>query len=158
MNRPQKETIWPFLCILACLFVLSVAAPRAWDRAARSRAVTELSLSGTPQLQSQEEESPIPSTAQPYFAPTLSAAPQASTSTGPREAPQAVYAQPSAKVAGGPVTTQELSDPSIEDLAQEEDHCPAPSQPFLETVEDPRQETPPKVTLTLDLKSSRGAI
>lgn len=35
MLCPQRETIWPFLSILACLFILAVAAPRAWQRAAR---------------------------------------------------------------------------------------------------------------------------
>ncbi|MEX2115139.1 MAG: hypothetical protein WD845_18240, partial [Pirellulales bacterium] len=33
-SKPQSP-IWPYLGILACLFVLSVTAPRAWDRLAR---------------------------------------------------------------------------------------------------------------------------
>ena len=37
MSRQPKEPTWPFLCILACLFVLSAAAPRAWERTIRSR-------------------------------------------------------------------------------------------------------------------------
>jgi len=36
MSRQQKEPTWPFLCILACLFVLSAAAPRAWEKSIRT--------------------------------------------------------------------------------------------------------------------------
>ncbi len=38
MSRQPKEPTWPFLCILACLFVLSAAAPRAWQSSLRARA------------------------------------------------------------------------------------------------------------------------
>ncbi len=31
----QRNAIWPYLGVLACLFVLSVTAPRAWERIAR---------------------------------------------------------------------------------------------------------------------------
>jgi len=34
MKSKQKSAIWPYLGILACLFVLSVTAPRAWERRA----------------------------------------------------------------------------------------------------------------------------
>ena len=37
MSRQAKEPTWPFLCILACLFVLSAAAPRAWEKTIRTR-------------------------------------------------------------------------------------------------------------------------
>lgn len=37
MSRQPKEPTWPFLCILACLFVLSAAAPRAWEKTIRTR-------------------------------------------------------------------------------------------------------------------------
>ena len=37
MSRQPKEPTWPFLCILACLFVLSAAAPRAWEKSIRTR-------------------------------------------------------------------------------------------------------------------------
>jgi hypothetical protein len=39
MGRQPKEPTWPFLCILACLFVLSAAAPRAWEKTIRARDV-----------------------------------------------------------------------------------------------------------------------
>ena len=32
MIRQRQEATWPFLCILACLFILSATSPRAWDR------------------------------------------------------------------------------------------------------------------------------
>lgn len=35
MKPKKRSPIWPYLGILACLFVLSVTAPRAWDRMAR---------------------------------------------------------------------------------------------------------------------------
>ena len=42
MSRQPKEPTWPFLCILACLFVLSAAAPRAWEKTVRTRAGEEV--------------------------------------------------------------------------------------------------------------------
>lgn len=44
MIRQRQEAIWPFLCILVCLFVLSATSPRAWDRAVRN----ESAASGKP--------------------------------------------------------------------------------------------------------------
>jgi hypothetical protein len=35
MDFKQESPVWPYLGILACLFVLSITAPRAWDRLAR---------------------------------------------------------------------------------------------------------------------------
>ena len=32
MVQPRQVSPWPLLCILACLFVLSMASPRLWDR------------------------------------------------------------------------------------------------------------------------------
>jgi len=37
MSRQQTTPTWPFLVILACLFVLSVASPREWETVARQR-------------------------------------------------------------------------------------------------------------------------
>ncbi|MHB8897687.1 MAG: hypothetical protein ACYC6Y_02955 [Thermoguttaceae bacterium] len=37
MSRHSQEPTWPFLCILACLFVLTAAAPRAWQKSIRTR-------------------------------------------------------------------------------------------------------------------------
>src|SRR6185295_15319425 len=41
-NQQRPTTIWPYLAILACLFVLSVTAPRAWDRMERRESLSEL--------------------------------------------------------------------------------------------------------------------
>jgi hypothetical protein len=35
IHSKRRSPIWPYLGILACLFVLSVTAPRAWDRMSR---------------------------------------------------------------------------------------------------------------------------
>ncbi len=32
MIRQKQEATWPFLCVLACLFILSATSPRAWER------------------------------------------------------------------------------------------------------------------------------
>ena len=42
MPRRQRDLTWPFLVVLACLFVLSATAPRAWQRLARERTAEEL--------------------------------------------------------------------------------------------------------------------
>ncbi len=44
--KPKKQSpIWPYLVVLACLFVLSVTAPRAWERMARQQGVGHLRAS-----------------------------------------------------------------------------------------------------------------
>lgn len=42
MIAERQESTWPFLCILACLFVLSATAPRAWERIARHETCAEM--------------------------------------------------------------------------------------------------------------------
>ena len=42
MKRKQQSPIWPYLGILACLFVLSLTAPRAWDRMSRPETIAHL--------------------------------------------------------------------------------------------------------------------
>ncbi len=39
-NSRGQGPIWPYLAILACLFVLSVSAPRAWDRMRREETLS----------------------------------------------------------------------------------------------------------------------
>src|SRR4051812_45290564 len=41
MKSKSKSPIWPYLAVLASLFVLSVSAPRAWQRMARRPAGTK---------------------------------------------------------------------------------------------------------------------
>lgn len=38
MSRKSRSPAWPFLTILGCLFVLSITAPRAWQRIAHRKA------------------------------------------------------------------------------------------------------------------------
>lgn len=45
MKSKKTSPIWPYLSILACLFVLCVTAPRAWDRMARHETLSH-ALSG----------------------------------------------------------------------------------------------------------------
>ena len=40
-SKPQSP-IWPYLGILACLFVLSITAPRAWERMARKQTLSQI--------------------------------------------------------------------------------------------------------------------
>lgn len=47
MIRQQRDTTWPFLCILLALFVLSAVSPRAWERLARREAVAEVAAEST---------------------------------------------------------------------------------------------------------------
>ena len=42
MVQPRRASAWLLLCVLACLFVLSMASPRLWDHAARSPAKPDL--------------------------------------------------------------------------------------------------------------------
>lgn len=42
MKKKQQSPIWPYLGILACLFVLSLTAPRAWDRMSRPETIAHL--------------------------------------------------------------------------------------------------------------------
>ena len=42
MYRQRQETTWPFLCVLGCLFILCLAAPRAWQRVAQHRSAAEI--------------------------------------------------------------------------------------------------------------------
>jgi len=74
MKRKCHEVTWPFLVVLACLFVLSVTSPRAWELArrlrpggpARDRQTAERGAAGqpVPHLASSpdpDQLSPIPS-------------------------------------------------------------------------------------------------
>lgn len=69
MNR-RFWTTWPFLCLLACLFVASVTAPRAWQKAAKNRpAEPEGPKRSTWNLTLSEPESTPPPSEQTDLAP-----------------------------------------------------------------------------------------
>ena len=42
MKSKQQSPVWPYLGILACLFVLSITAPRAWKRMARQESLSHV--------------------------------------------------------------------------------------------------------------------
>ena len=44
MNRKQKPVTWPFVLVLAALFVLSVSAPRNWRRSTSSQLANEAAI------------------------------------------------------------------------------------------------------------------
>lgn len=44
MNRHSRATYWPWVCGLACLFALSITAPRLWEDRARQRALRQAAL------------------------------------------------------------------------------------------------------------------
>jgi hypothetical protein len=48
MKAKPQSPIWPYLGILACLFVLSITAPRAWDRLAHREPVARLLAASKP--------------------------------------------------------------------------------------------------------------
>ena len=42
MDSAKRDCTWPVLCIMACLFILAAAAPRAWERVARHQSADTL--------------------------------------------------------------------------------------------------------------------
>ncbi|HEX3726784.1 MAG TPA: hypothetical protein VHV08_11105, partial [Pirellulales bacterium] len=42
MKSKSKSPIWPYLAVLACLFALSITAPRAWDRISRQENLSQM--------------------------------------------------------------------------------------------------------------------
>src|SRR5438445_688823 len=42
INSKRQSPVWPYLGILACLFMLSITAPRAWDRMGRQETLSHL--------------------------------------------------------------------------------------------------------------------
>jgi hypothetical protein len=48
MKSKKRSPIWPYLGILACLFVLSVTAPRAWDRMAHKQFASDGQINREP--------------------------------------------------------------------------------------------------------------
>ena len=97
MTLERKSPMWPFLSVLACLFALSLAAPRSWERIAR-RPKSDREESAAPQhppkvaqaansvVRSQAAD-PAPRLAEPSNqTPTLAKAPeQAATPARPSD-------------------------------------------------------------------------
>lgn len=78
MGRPSHSPIWPFLIVVAFLFLLSIIAPREWEQLGRRKPVTSTAAQSelatadyprAPEPASRERES-VPSAApQPALAP-----------------------------------------------------------------------------------------
>jgi hypothetical protein len=58
MRLKQKSPVWPYLGILTCLFVLTVTAPRAWDRMARKESLRQVLSSRQPRRTADPEAFP----------------------------------------------------------------------------------------------------
>jgi hypothetical protein len=111
MSVQLKRSTWPVICIAGCLFVLSLAAPRAWEHAARRQTATE-----TQEPVEVAEVAVIPAVAtpspervqispQPPVVPTQALVmPDENVAT-----PEAQFAHPAEKIASHPV---EFDDPS----------------------------------------------
>jgi hypothetical protein len=97
MKAKPQSPIWPYLGILACLFVLSITAPRAWDRLAHKEPVTRLLAASKP-LEAPGRQWPAPESSRSESA----AAPSTDREPPPSLAPPA------------PVTDSELDDRSDE--------------------------------------------
>lgn len=147
MKSRQHNPIWPYLVILACLFVLSITAPRAWDRLARhetlshalairtshpattdgtaSRGAPEPTSVDVAELTGRESIHAEPQAAAP-LAPALPLAVPAAP-PAPELAEPAV---PDVQAAAGPVAPPELDGPSSEaDLAEAPPSEPASPEP-----------------------------
>lgn len=95
MIRQKQEATWPFLCILACLFILSAASPRAWERLSGPRPMDKSAVAASQPVRSAEQpaERPRPQLAAPPQ--TVPASPSAAEITS-----AAQLADPAERVAG----------------------------------------------------------
>ena len=162
MSRQKQSTVWPFLVVLACLFVLSTITPRTWERLAREKNAAELIAEATDRAAARElarsakpvvpEAVPVPAivvppadtVAQPIqsngwvaaeTAPKLASQPFESPSLTPTEAaaPPADATEDSKSATPGELPPLRVATmPSIEGLSP---NRPAPSP--LEPAYDP---------------------
>jgi hypothetical protein len=111
MSAQLKRSTWPLVCILGCLFILSVAAPRAWEHAARRQATTELAEQVVVDATVPEIVTPVPQrielSAQPPVVPTQALV--SSDETASASTPEAQAVQPAEKIASHPI---DLDDPT----------------------------------------------
>ncbi len=68
MKAKPQSPIWPYLGILACLFVLSITAPRAWDRLAHKEPIAQLLAASKP-IEAPSRQWPAPETTHGEAAP-----------------------------------------------------------------------------------------
>ncbi len=104
MIRKQRESTWPFLCILACLFVLSATSPRPWQRIARSKSIGEVLEESK---QAGEEVVRAPAVGQPPMAElTLSTPLRRSPAVEPAEPAEPAVEMPRLVAASGAVEAE----------------------------------------------------
>ena len=131
-GRQRRISTWPVICILGCLFVLSLAAPRAWEQAARRQAASELLEQAAVADPAASEEAaaagPVQLSPQPPVVPT-----QALLVPEVTDEPQAQAAHPAEKIASHPV---DFADPSVAVPAIEEQMMAEASRRDLPDDED----------------------
>lgn len=110
MSRNSRSPAWPFLSILACLFVLSITAPRAWERIAHHSAARFGKRTAPAE--------------QPQDTPAARSE-QADASSVALEAPEAAPEQ----VASEPIAEQITRLPSPDDSLAGQSASPAPPAP-----------------------------
>lgn len=115
--RQQRKATWPVVCILGCVFVLCLAAPRAWEQAARKQAIEELLRQNAVADAAAEEAAlsalPVQPSPQPPVVPT-----QAIEDPAETDVARAQEAHPADKIASHPA---DFDDPSVAVPAIEED-------------------------------------
>ena len=147
MKSRQQSPIWPYLVILACLFLLSVTAPRAWDRMARQETLSHAlavrtsyqpttdgaaksTFQGAPEPTSYEQVDGEELAAREPINVELSSAPQAASAVPSPPEPDRVVL-PSSQAIGDPVAPPETNGQSAEEDSVEaqpnEPTTPAPA-------------------------------
>ncbi len=125
-TQAGHRATWPFLCILICLFILSVTSPRLWERTAKSRGRPAVASPDNPQEPSADAARPA--------APARSAAVAEPTRDPARFDPVAPAAEP------GPGVGRELVSTTVEPDGAPE--IVAPTPPAEPRSAEPAQAAP----------------
>jgi hypothetical protein len=139
MKRKKQSPLWPYLGILMCLFVLSVTAPRAWERMGRKQLQDHSRRQAA--LHGSEHESHV-STLPPALTPS-DLEPVVDEELASREATQGELL-PSSPVAEQPVERDARS--AIAGPALPE----APMAEFVERSTEWTSDTPPQAAALID--------
>ncbi len=108
MSRPQQTSTWPFLLVLACLFMLSVLGPRSWQKIAvvpSEPSERESIGANLREAKPREPKSVATMARQPKAQPARAAAAHAATAEGvakpkrPRPEPRKTSLRPQERIA-----------------------------------------------------------
>src|SRR5262245_39752845 len=134
--RPKRTNpIWPYLGILACLFLLSVTAPRAWERMAR-RARPMQVRTAQMTLSAPRQTTKLVATEKPRIIVAETSAPPPETTVPTSDPPRPAEPAPAPAVAVAPQLqpeTQELPQSDDQPVSTESsDEAPAESREDVE--------------------------